>query len=191
MADNKFQFRRVVQNVEKLKKTLPVLLSNQAQTFFVDSWKKKGWDDNGVKAWQNRKDTGKKSQGRATLVKSGKLRRAVGQSIRLKSFDKIQLVVALPYAAVHNEGYNGMRSAHSRALFTKSTTREFIGLRKNKKGQLKEAHRRRTVYIRTGEAQVKAHMFKMPKRQFMGDSATLRQMQRKLIDQQISKVWLA
>lgn len=191
MADNKFQFRRVVQNVEKLKKTLPNLLANQAQTFFVQSFKKQGWDDNGVKAWAKRQDTGKKSQGRSILVKSGKLRRAVGQSIRVKSFDKIQLVVALPYAAVHNEGYNGMRAAHSRAMFTKSSTREFIGLKRNKKGQLKEAHKRTTIYTRTGEAQVKAHMFKIPKRQFMGDSATLRQMQRKLIDQQISKVWLA
>jgi phage gpG-like protein len=191
MADNRFKFGKVINNVEKLKKTLPVLLANQAQTFFVESWKKKGWDDNGVKAWQKRKDTGKKSQGRALLVKSGKLRRAVGQSIRLKTFDKIQLVVALPYAAVHNEGYNGMRSAHSRAMFTKSTTREFIGLRKNKKGQLKEAHRKTTVYIRSGEAQVKAHMFKMPKRQFMGDSVTLRKKQRELINKQISKVWQA
>jgi len=144
-----------------------------------------------VKLWEKRDDTGKKSEGRALLVKSGKLRRAVEQSIRLKSFEKIQLVVALPYAEVHNEGYNGMRAAHSRALFTKSTTRQFIGLKRNKKGQLKEAHRRTTIYTRTGEAQVKAHMFKMPKRQFMGDSATLRQMQRKLIDQQITKVWLA
>jgi phage gpG-like protein len=191
MADNKFQFRRVVQNVEKLKRTLPNLLANQAQTFFAQSWKKKGWDDNGVKLWEKRDDTGKKSEGRALLVKSGKLRRAVEQSIRVKSFDKIQLVVALPYASVHNEGYNGMRAAHSRAMFTKSTTRQFIGLKRNKKGQLKEAHKRTTIYTRTGEAQVKAHMFKMPKRQFMGDSATLRQMQRKLIDQQISKVWLA
>ncbi|MCA6489076.1 MAG: hypothetical protein IM551_03515 [Chitinophagaceae bacterium] len=191
MADNRFKFGKVINNVEKLKKTLPVLLANQAQTFFVESWKKKGWDNNGVKLWEKRDDTGKKSEGRALLVKSGKLRRAVEQSIRVKSFDKIQLVVALPYAAVHNEGYNGMRAAHSRSLFTKSTTRQFIGLKRNKKGQLKEAHKRTTIYTRTGEAQVKAHMFKMPKRQFMGDSATLRQMQRKLIDQQISKVWLA
>lgn len=191
MADNKFGFGRVLQNVEKLKKTLPTLLANQAQTFFVESWKKQGWDNGGVKAWQKRKDTGKKSQGRAILVKSGKLRRAVGQSIRLKSFDKIQLVVALPYAAVHNEGYNGMVSAHSRARFSKTTTKEFIGLRKNKKGQLKEAHRRTTVFIRTGESQVRAHMMRMPKRQFMGDSLTLRKKQRELIDNQITKVWQA
>ncbi|MEI8111163.1 MAG: hypothetical protein WCH59_09260 [Chitinophagia bacterium] len=191
MADNKFGFGKVLNNVERLKKTLPVLLANQAQNFFVDSWKKQGWDDNGVKAWAKRQDTGKKSEGRSILVKSGKLRRAVGQSIRLKSFEKIQLVVALPYAAVHNEGYNGMVSAHSRARFSKTTTKEFIGLRKNKNGQLKEAHRRTTVFIRTGDSQVKAHMMKMPKRQFMGDSATLRKIQRQLIDNQITKVWQA
>jgi nitric oxide reductase large subunit len=191
MADNKFEFRRVLQNVEKLKNTLPTLLANQAQNFFVSSWKKKGWDDGSVKLWKKRADTGKKSQGRALLVKSGNLRRAVENSIRLKNFDKIQLVVALPYASVHNEGYNGMVSAHSRALFTKSTTKQFIGLKRNKKGQLKEAHKRTTIYTRTGDASVKAYTMNMPKRQFMGDSATLRQKQRKLIDEQISKVWRA
>lgn len=191
MADNKFEFKRVLQNVERLKKTLPNLLANQAQNFFVESFKKQGWDDGGFKAWEKRKDTGKKSQGRSILVKSGKLRRAVGQSIRVKSFDKIQLVVALPYASVHNEGYNGMVSAHSRALFTKSTTKQFIGLKRNKKGQLKEAHKRTTIYTRTGDASVKAYTMNMPKRQFMGDSATLRQKQRKLIDEQIEKIWRA
>lgn len=191
MADNKFQFRRVLQNVERLKKTLPPLLANQAKNFFVESWDKKGWDDGGIKPWKKREDTGKKSQGRALLVKSGNLRRAVRQSIRLKTFDKIQLVVALPYASVHNEGYNGMVRAHTRTLFAKSTTKQFIGLKRNKKGQLKEAHKKTTVYVRTGEANVKAYTMKMPKRQFMGDSATLRQKQRKLIDEQITKVWRA
>lgn len=186
---NKFGFARVRKNVAQLKKTLPTLLANQAQTFFVDSWKKQGWDDGTVDRWPKRQDTGKKSQGRAILVKSGKLRRAVGQSIRLKSFEKIQLVVALPYAAVHNDGYNGMVRSHTRARFSKSTTSQFIGLRQNKKGQLKEHHRRTTIYIQTGEVNVKAHTMNMPKRQFMGDSATLRRKQKELIEQNIDKVW--
>lgn len=188
---SKFGFASVQKNILKTKQVLPVLLANQAQTFFVDSWKKQGWEDGSVSLWKNRKDKGKKSQGRAILVKSGKLRRAVGQSIRLKSFDRIQLVVALPYAAVHNDGYNGMRKAHTRARFTRTTTSQFIGLRRGKNGKLEERHTRASVFIKTGEVQVRSHMMNMPKRQFMGDSATLRKKQTELIDQQIMKIWQA
>lgn len=191
MADNKFGFGKVIRNVEKLKKTLPVLLANQAQNFFVDSWKKGGWDDGTIQRWQKRGKETKKTQGRALLVKSGKLRRAVSNSIRMKTFDKILLTVPLPYAAVHNEGYNGMVAAHTRARFSKSTTSQFIGLRKNKNGQLKEAHRKTTVFIQTGEVKVKAHMMKMPQRRFMGNSATLSNMQVQLINNEIDKQWQA
>lgn len=185
----RFDFDRVKKNIERMKKTLPVLLANQAQNFFTDSWKKQGWDDNGVKRWPKRKSNGKKSIGRATLVKSGKLRRAVGQSIRLKSFDKIKLVVALPYAAVHNDGYNGVVRAHTRARFTKSTTSQFIGLRQNKNGKMVMATRRTTIYTQTGEVKVKAYNMNMPQRKFMGDSTTLRRLQKDLINKEVSKIW--
>jgi phage gpG-like protein len=188
MADNKFGLGRVINNVEKLKRTITVLLANQAQNFFVDSWRKKGWDDGTIKRWPERNKETKKSQGRALLVKSGKLRRAVGNSIRLKTFEKIQLIVPLPYAAVHNEGYNGMVSAHTRARFSKSSTSQFIGLSR-KGGNRKKAST--TVYVQTGEVKVRAHMMKMPKRQFMGDSATLRKIQTELITKEIDKQWQA
>lgn len=184
---NKFGFDKVLKNVDQLKKTLPVLLANQAQTFFVGSWKQQGWMATSLERWPKRK--GGKDPGRATLVKSGKLRRAVGQSIRFKTFDKIQLVVALPYAAVHNDGYNGPVSAHTRARFTKTTTSQFIGLRTTKKGKLKENIRRTSIFIKTGDVQVKAHNMNMPRRQFMGDSVSLRKKQVDLINQQIGKVW--
>lgn len=184
---NKFRLDQVLQNMERLKKTLPVLLSNQAQTFFVKSWEKKGWDDKSVVKWDKRKDTGPKSQGRAILVKSGNLRRAVNRSIRFESFDRIQLVVALPYAAVHNDGYNGTRRAHTRSIFKRGSTPEFIGLARKKPRRLKST----PVFERTGEANVKAHTMKMPRRRFMGDSANLRKLQLKLIDKEINKIWLA
>lgn len=184
---NKFGFDKVLRNVEQMKKSLPPLLANQAQTFFVNSWKQQGWTNTTLERWPKRKDG--KDPGRATLVKSGKLRRAVNQSIRFKTFEKIQLVVALPYAAVHNEGYNGTVRAHTRARFMKTTTSEFIGLRRTKSGKLKENIRRTSVFIKTGDVQVKAHNMNMPQRRFMGDSVALRKQQVTLIEQQIGKVW--
>ena len=39
---------------------------------------------------------------------TGRLRRAVGTSIRVKTFELIKLVVDLKYAARHNDGLDGM-----------------------------------------------------------------------------------
>lgn len=191
MADNKFGFGRVINNMSQLTRTLPVKIANQAQNFFVDSWKKEGWDDGTLKKWPKRSVVTKKNKGRKILVKSGALRRAAGQSIRAQTFNLVKLVVALPYAAVHNDGYNGTVSAHTRAQFTKTTTNEFIGLRRGKDGKLKLKHRRASVFIRTGEIPVRAHQMKMPRRRFMGDSITLRKMQVKLMDKEINKIWQA
>ncbi len=187
----KFGFDKVLNNMERLKKTLPVLLANQAQNFFVDSWRKQGWDDGSVQKWQPRKVTNKKNQGRSLLVKSGALRRAASQSIRSQTFSLIRLTVALPYAAVHNDGYNGPVKGYTRAKFTKSTTSQFIGLRRTKSGKLKENIRRTTVFTKTGDVQVKAHTMRMPQRRFMGDSKTLRKQQVTLITGQIDKIWQA
>lgn len=150
MAD-RFNFSRVKRNMEQVKKELPVILANQAQNFFADSWKKQGWDDGGLKVWQtpNRKIPGtkeyeypkKKGLGRrtrATLVQSGRLRRAIASSIRQKSFSMIRLVVAVPYAKYHNEGTDTI-----------------------------------------------------PKRQFMGDSRTLRRIQVESINKTVDKIWQA
>lgn len=183
---SKFAFDKAVKNMGKLKQSLPILLANQAQTFFVNSWKIQGWQDRSVRRWAPRKDKGPKSQGRAILVKSGALRRAVNQSIREQAFDRIKLVVALPYAAVHNDGYKGPRRAHTRASFGRSSTTQFIGL------QRKEGNRKKPttpIYPKLGETNVKAHTMNMPQRQFMGDSKKLRDEQAKLIDDQLKKLW--
>ena len=131
MSDNKFHMGRVLENFEKVKRELPVLLANQAQNFFMDSWKKQGWDDAGVKKWQ---EVNRRKQGTAEykypkgyglsrrtnpiLVGGGKtkgssggnLRRAVGNSamVKLKSFEKISLVVDEGYAAYLNNGTPNM-----------------------------------------------------------------------------------
>jgi len=41
---------------------------------------------------------------RHILVKSGALRRAVNNSIRSATFNRVELIVGVPYAEYHNEG---------------------------------------------------------------------------------------
>ena len=114
---NQFKFDQAINNFGSLKQTLPPLLANQAQNFFVDSFKKQAWRDASTEPWQNvkRRIPGtyeykypkKKGLSRRTspiLVRTGALRRAVGSSIREQRFERVKLVVALPYADVHNSG---------------------------------------------------------------------------------------
>ena len=104
---SKFNFERVLSNMQKVKSDLPVLLANQAQNFFAGSWKKQGFTDSSLSMWKQRKKETKKTVGKAILVGTGKLRRAVQNSIREKNFNNIRLVVdggSIPYAKRHNEG---------------------------------------------------------------------------------------
>ena len=112
--DTKFGFQKVKENITRMKVELPKVLANQAQNFFVSSWDKQGWDGAEWKVPQRRiegtkeykypktKDLGRHT--RATLVKTGRLRRAVSNSIRSQTFNQVRLVVDLPYAKIHNDG---------------------------------------------------------------------------------------
>jgi phage gpG-like protein len=89
--------------------------------FFLDSFKKGAWRDGNTQGW---KEVQRRIQGtpewkypktkqlsRRTspiLVRTGKLRRAVRNSVRQQTFNKVELVVPLKYAAVHNDGEGKM-----------------------------------------------------------------------------------
>jgi hypothetical protein len=114
MSDTKFGFGAVKANIQRMKTELPIVLANQAQNYFVESWQKQGWEGVGWKEVKRRqegtpeykypkgKDLGRHT--RAILVKTGTLRRAVSNSIRSRSFNLIRLVVAVPYAEYLNDG---------------------------------------------------------------------------------------
>lgn len=118
MADNKFRFGQVKKGYEQLKIQLPIDLANQAQNFFVNSWRNQGWDGvpwqipkrriEGTPEYKYPKFKGLGRRTRATLVESGALRRAESNSIRTAKFQLIRLVVDLPYAMRHNAGEDGM-----------------------------------------------------------------------------------
>lgn len=178
---NKFNFRQVRDNMLQVRRELPVILANQAQNFFTDSWKKKGWDDGTVKPWAlPRRMMGgggytKRAQTRNILVQTGRLRRAVSSSIRQRSFDKIRLVVDVPYAAIHNEGGIVQVPAMEKVLHF------------SKKGRFSKMAKANYAQ----KAVIPAHSVKIPKRQFMGDSRTLRGMQLKTINKTVNRIWQA
>ena len=106
MAD-KFTFDRVLSNFNKLKTTLPVVIANDAQNHFAKSFQQGGFTDKNFSPWKPRAKETPKTAGKGILIKTGKLRRAVQNSIREKSFSKIRLVIdgaTIPYASVHNTG---------------------------------------------------------------------------------------
>ena len=49
MSDTKFGFNAIKEKIRAMKEDLPVQLANQAQNYFVGSWKQQGWDG---QAWK-------------------------------------------------------------------------------------------------------------------------------------------
>lgn len=115
----------------ELKRTIPPVIGVMGRKFFVDSFAKQGWDDNGLQSWEQRKD---KTNTRAILVgksggtKSGAhihLRQAVRDSLQSSSWEAIDYVVkGVPYAQIHNEGGEGL--AFGKYPF-KMPQRQFMG----------------------------------------------------------------
>ena len=138
---SKFKFDIVRRNIEEMKTSLPKILGNDAQRFFLSSFDKQGFDNNGLKSWKKRKKETKKTDGKNILIGTGRLRRTVAQSLKEATFTRIRFEVNLPYAQIHNEG-----------------------------GTLKNG----------GE---------MPKRQFMGNSKTLKILLEKKINLALEKIW--
>lgn len=111
---NKFNFDKVLQNVARMKRELPIVVAKETQKNFVGNFTNQGFDGkpwvkpNRVKPGTNEykypKTKGLSRRTKPTLTMSGALRRAVSNSIRSSTFEMIRLVVGLPYASVHNEG---------------------------------------------------------------------------------------
>lgn len=158
-------------NIDQMKQHLPQIIANDVQKFFGDSFKNQGFTDGGFKKWAQRK--GNKDSGRAILVKSGALRRAVMNSARIVSFNKIEFVVGLPYAHVHNDGGTFKRKAHVKTS-TSSRAVQHTGIFTGSQTT------QRTHKI-SGQHGVGENTATYPQRKFMGDSKELREMIRKKI----------
>ena len=101
---NKFNFGQISAKFKSLD--LSLLMANTAKNDFLDNFKKESFEG---KPWQKRKSD--KQAGRKLLVKTGRLRRDVSNSVsegHKNSNLSYTLVVNNPYAAFNNEGTNKM-----------------------------------------------------------------------------------
>ncbi len=98
---NKFEdvIRVSISAYDKGRALLPKQLGNIAVSHFKDSWRKQGFEDSFIKLWQKRKNN--TDAGRATLVKSGRLRRSFTSE---PTFNRVTVINDTPYGVYHNYG---------------------------------------------------------------------------------------
>lgn len=114
---NEFGFDRLARNAEAALRNVNVLLSNQAQNYFVDSFEKQGWNGRKWKEVDRRREGTNaykypkaRSRTNPILVASGDLRRQVSVMARTAQISpsQMRMVLDVPYAERHNEGLKGM-----------------------------------------------------------------------------------
>lgn len=146
--ENNFPLKELAEAFEKVLRTAPRVLGNDALNFFLDSFKRQGWQGATFQPWAPRKYAAK-DKGRAILVKTARLKR----SLQLSTVESLSFKVStdVPYAKPHNEGLNQLVNqsvkAHSR---------------KGKLGKTQQV-----------KAYSRAMQINMPRRQFMGESPVL------------------
>ena len=168
---SKFQFEIVLKKFERVKKELPLQVANTTKNFFIkENYNKQQYDG---KKWKDVKRRGGKSRrsNSAILVQTGRMRRAVANSLKKATFDLIEFNVTeatakggFNYAAVHQFGYNGT---------VKGYTRKSRSRRRGKKS---------TVVV-------KPHHVNIPQRQFMGQTTKLTKEQIKTVRQVVDKIF--
>jgi len=168
---SKFQFEIVLKKFERVKKELPLQVANTTKNFFIkENYNKQQYDG---KKWKDVKRRGGKSRrsNSAILVQTGRMRRAVANSLKKATFDLIEFNVTeatakggFNYAAVHQFGYNGT---------VKGYTRKSRSRRRGKKS---------TVVV-------KPHHVNIPQRQFMGQTTKLTKEQIKKVRQVVDKIF--
>ncbi len=139
---------------------LPTRLGNEAVRWSKERFRQQGWKGNSNQPWKKRK--GNTDPSRATLVKSGALKR----SVRMIGVTKYTSIIGTdsPCARAHNEGAQGTVRvrAHDRRTYSRGTEKN--------KGRNTPMTRRQP-----GTTTVKAHTRKVniPQRRFLGESPDL------------------
>lgn len=154
------------------KKAKGFELAEESLKFFKKSFNKQGWEDVALDKWKKRK---KPKPKHPILVKTGNLKRSI--AILKNVGYNIVIGTNLPYAKIHNEGFDGEESvrAHTRKRNIK-TRIGGGGLFVN--GKFKKGIYKKVKIIGTS-TQVKAHTrhMVMPQRQYMGHSTQLSYLQ--------------
>lgn len=176
MPRDKFNFDKVVKSLEHKKRDVPLLLGNLTKNHFLqENFDRQQFNGEKWVEPQRKKKKGGSSRNRsATLVQSSRLRRALINSLKAATWEKILIQINdVKYAGIHN--YGGMIEKRERSAvvhFSKSG-------RFSKK---KKANYAQKVSI--GE-----HSIKMPKRQYIGNDPKLKKKQLDLILRETRGIW--
>ena len=171
---------------ERLKRVnRPAFLGRQigqigviAVNFSKERFVQKNWLSNKRESWQARKRPARGS----ILVRSGRLKRSVRKISQGNYY--VYIGTDVPYAQIHNEGGEINKTVTVKAYSRRNTAR----------ARSERTGRKLKKRIETGQSNVKAHTrkmnIKMPKRQYLGESAILnRRIERHLskeLDREIS-----
>ena len=121
MSKDKFNFDEILKELKSATREVLVVLSNQAQNYFLDSFTKQGFDGNdwkevqrripGTNAYKYPKTKGLQRRtspilvGAGYKIRGGTLRRSVSVMARTAEISgtKLRMVIDLPYAKIQNE----------------------------------------------------------------------------------------
>ena len=124
---SKFNFKRVIDNIEQVKRDLPRLLANDAQNYFLGAFNNQGWDGKSwaevqrrepdTNAYKYPKDKGLSRRTKNIGISTGRMRREVSNIAGKASISTTQnnFTVRLrvdsgivPYAGYFNDGTSKM-----------------------------------------------------------------------------------
>lgn len=146
---------------------------NEGQKVFSESFRNESWEG---KRWRARIHRGKKENTKPILIgRTRKLINSVRTSGRSATIAKIVWGTWVPYAKIHNEGFNGTVYVKPHKRTGKSISVKVKGSAGFVNGKFSKG-KSSTLKILGAKHQVKAYSYrlKMPKRQFMGVGPTLR-----------------
>lgn len=165
MADNNFdKLQRKSKGINQLMSKMTVLIGTEAVNFSKKRFREQSWVDHGSDPWAKRKPGAARNKGRGLLVDSGKLRNSIRITKRGKDF--VSVGSSVVYAEIHNKGgvinipvTDRMRK-WGWAMFAKTKDSKYKGLALTKKTSLR---------------------VNMPQRKFIGNSAVLRQITKRMM----------
>lgn len=174
---NKFKLDKMANAADKAMNEAIEIAANDAEQHFKKSFKDGGFTDNVLERWQPRRNQiftgiarGKRNHPNTKPTLVGK--KVLMNSIKKKRINNKKRILSsdLPYSAIHNEGGEIVKKEkralmYYRELYTNLQSGNTVKRFAKRKGRNKATH--------AMEVFMKAHVIKMPKRKYMGNSSNL------------------
>ena len=182
---NPFQerFTSIENKLERVLSELPAMVGAKVVQFSNQAFRNQGFTDESLETWTPRKSETAKSEGRAILVQTGRLRRSI--RVITSTLDSVTIGTDVPYAQIHNQGGSTTHYAHGRILNFDMAGENGGRWRFGKAGTIKQ--QRGIKAIR--RATFKEHTTKIPQRKFLGNSHQQTEEIKFLIEKQINKAF--